>query len=223
MEAPMEILESKIGKKSSRFSSIWKILPGYAIAVLCLIWVFHDVQVKELIESMATINWRWVAGAAVFLIVHIGTVIPSAPSNVGTYQFFTVVGLALFGVNKTLAASFSVVVFLILTIPLWAIGMLVFMRLGLSLKKLRTEIASLAGSTDSALRMRVRGTSWLNTCFARLRLSDILRKASSNAIRTARKKLTSCSGISSVMTCTAPSGICSAPLWSLRAIPAMPT
>jgi glycosyltransferase 2 family protein len=85
-------------------------------------------------------------GAAVFLIVHIGTIIPSAPSNVGTYQFFTVVGLTLFGINKTLATSFSIVVFLILTIPLWAIGMLVFGHLGLSLKKVQTEIASLAKS-----------------------------------------------------------------------------
>jgi glycosyltransferase 2 family protein len=83
-------------------------------------------------------------GAAVFLIVHIGTVIPGAPSNVGTYQFFTVVGLALFGINKTLATSFSVVVFLILTIPLWFIGLLVFSHLRLSLKSIRAEISSLA-------------------------------------------------------------------------------
>jgi uncharacterized protein (TIRG00374 family) len=82
-------------------------------------------------------------GAAVFLIVHIGTMIPSAPSNVGTYQFFTVVGLTIFGISKTLATSFSVVVFLILTIPLWIIGLLVFMRLGLSLKRIQTEMSSL--------------------------------------------------------------------------------
>jgi glycosyltransferase 2 family protein len=342
---PMTILESETSKKPSQSSGIWKTIPGYAIAVLCLIWVFHDVRLKELIGSIATINWWWVAGAvvfdilsyvcqgmrwslllhpigristlqatqaiyaglfvneilplrlgeilrtylvsrrtsahftavipsilverffdavwlalafgitvfavplpryliesekilgatalaasilfiylvfykkrdgatgpssprqywrpiqwisnlldkmaggireigrsrffyssfgislllllgqifsywfvmqayglklsfwygaAVFLIVHIGTAIPSAPSNVGTYQFFTVVGLTLFGINKTLATSFSVVVFLILTLPLWAIGLLVFMRLKLSLKKIRTEISSLA-------------------------------------------------------------------------------
>jgi glycosyltransferase 2 family protein len=82
-------------------------------------------------------------GAAVFLIVHIGTVIPSAPSNVGTYQFFSVLGLTLFGIDKTLAVSFSVVVFLILTIPLWGIGLLVFGRLGLSLKKIQTDISSM--------------------------------------------------------------------------------
>jgi glycosyltransferase 2 family protein len=83
-------------------------------------------------------------GAAVFLIVHIGTMIPGAPSNVGTYQFFTVVGLTLFGVEKSLATGFSVVVFLILTIPLWLIGLLVFGRLGLSLKKIQSEIATIA-------------------------------------------------------------------------------
>jgi uncharacterized protein (TIRG00374 family) len=82
-------------------------------------------------------------GAAVFLIVHIGTVIPSAPSNVGTYQLFTVVGLTLFGISKTLATSFSIVVFFILTIPLWAIGLLVFAHLKLSLKRIKTDIASL--------------------------------------------------------------------------------
>jgi uncharacterized membrane protein YbhN (UPF0104 family) len=82
-------------------------------------------------------------GAAVFLIVHIGTMIPGAPSNVGTYQFFTVVGLTIFGISKTVATSFSVVVFLILTIPLWIIGLLVFMRLGFSLKQVRRELASL--------------------------------------------------------------------------------
>jgi glycosyltransferase 2 family protein len=83
-------------------------------------------------------------GAAVFLIVHIGTMIPGAPSNVGTYQFFTVVGLTLFGVEKPFATSFSVFVFLILTIPLWLIGLLVFGRLGLSLKKIQSEIATMA-------------------------------------------------------------------------------
>ena len=85
-------------------------------------------------------------GAAIFLIVHIGTIIPGAPSNIGTYQFFTVVGLTLFGVDKTLAASFSIVVFFILTIPLWIVGMLVFGRLGLSLKKVQTELTALAKS-----------------------------------------------------------------------------
>jgi len=79
-------------------------------------------------------------GAVVVLILHLGTMIPSAPSNVGTYQFFTVVGLTQFGVEKTAATGFSVVVFVILTVPLWVIGIFAFGRAGLSLKQLRAEL-----------------------------------------------------------------------------------
>jgi hypothetical protein len=49
-----------------------------------------------------------------------------------------VVRLTLFGIDKTLATSFSVFVFLILPIPLWGIGLLAFAGLKLSLKKIRT-------------------------------------------------------------------------------------
>jgi len=116
---------------------------SFGISLLLLLGQILSYWFVMLAYGLEFSFWK---GAAVFLIVHIGTVIPSAPSNVGTYQFFTVVGLALFGINKTLATSFSVVVFLILTIPLWIIGLLVFMRLGLSLKKIQAEISSLAES-----------------------------------------------------------------------------
>jgi hypothetical protein len=75
--------------------------------------------------------------AAVVLILHLGTAMPGAPSNLGTYQFFTVLGLTQFGVAKTTAAGFSVAVFLILTIPLWVIGVAAFGRAGLTLQMIR--------------------------------------------------------------------------------------
>lgn len=82
-------------------------------------------------------------GAAAFLIVRLGTMVPSAPSNVGSYQFFTVLGLMIFGVDKTVASGFSVVVFLILTIPLWVVGLFAFGGAGLDLRTVRAEAANL--------------------------------------------------------------------------------
>lgn len=79
-------------------------------------------------------------GVVVVLILHLGTMVPSAPSNIGTYQFFTVVGLTQFGVEKTTATGFSVVVFVILTVPLWIIGVFAFGRAGLTLQQLRTGL-----------------------------------------------------------------------------------
>ena len=80
------------------------------------------------------------AGIAVFLIVHLGTALPSAPANIGTYQFFTVLGLTLLGVDKTSAAGFSLVVFALLSAPLWALGFWAFGRSGLTLIGMRAEL-----------------------------------------------------------------------------------
>lgn len=96
------------------------------------------------------------AAAVVLLILHLGTAIPNAPSNVGTYQFFTVVGLSLFGVEKTLATGFSVVAFLVLTIPLWAIGLFALGRTGLTLSGIRKEIKELTNKqTERTLRSTI--------------------------------------------------------------------
>src|SRR6185503_14530692 len=86
-------------------------------------------------------------GLAVFIIVHLGTLVPGAPANVGSYQFFTVLGLTLFGVEKATAAGFSFVVFTVLTAPLWAIGLWALGSSGLSFVEIRSELANLLTPT----------------------------------------------------------------------------
>jgi uncharacterized membrane protein YbhN (UPF0104 family) len=80
------------------------------------------------------------ACAAVMLIVRLGTAVPNAPANVGTFQFFTVIGLAAFGVPKAQATGFSLVVFALLTAPLWALGFLALSRSGATLHDIRAGI-----------------------------------------------------------------------------------
>ena len=67
------------------------------------------------------------------------------PPNVGTYQFFTVVGLRLFGVDKTLATGFSIVVFVLLTLPLWVIGYFALSRSGMTLSQIKMKISKQRG------------------------------------------------------------------------------
>jgi glycosyltransferase 2 family protein len=83
------------------------------------------------------------AAAIVFLVIRLGTALPNAPANVGSFQFFTVLGLRLFGEEKTVAAGFSIVYFLALTVPLWVLGLLAISRSGLSLSTIRCEVAAL--------------------------------------------------------------------------------
>ena len=59
---------------------------------------------------------------ATVVVIQLGTAIPNAPGNVGTYQLACVAGLTLFGVDKTTATAFSIVVFVLLTVPVWCGG-----------------------------------------------------------------------------------------------------
>jgi glycosyltransferase 2 family protein len=87
----------------------------------------------------------WV-GAAVFLIIHFGTALPNAPANVGSYQFFCVLALTLFGVDKTAATGFSIVVFILLTLPLLGIGFVALGKSGTTLAGIRKDIKAMAGT-----------------------------------------------------------------------------
>ena len=81
-------------------------------------------------------------GGIVFIIVHLGTAIPNAPSNVGSFQLFTVLGLNLFGITGTTASGFSMVVFILLTLPLWLIGFFALSMCGHSLASVRSALSS---------------------------------------------------------------------------------
>jgi uncharacterized protein (TIRG00374 family) len=84
----------------------------------------------------------WI-GAFVQFIVLLGTAIPNAPANVGTYQLFTVVGLSLFGVDKTTATGFSIVVFSVLSAPFWIFGFIAVSRSGIAFRRIKSEISEL--------------------------------------------------------------------------------
>jgi len=85
-------------------------------------------------------------GAVAFLIVRMGTALPNTPSNIGSYQFFAVVALEIFGVDKTTAASFSLVSFVLLTMPLAIVGLFALWRTGMSFSAIRSEVANLGRS-----------------------------------------------------------------------------
>ena len=93
----------------------------------------------------------------------------------GSYQFFCVLGLSVFQIEKATAAGFSIFAFLALTIPFIFLGFAAMLRSGLSLKTLREQVMRLPSEAKSARHTaeRARGgfvsdASWtpfgLNPC-----------------------------------------------------------
>lgn len=112
---------------------------------VCLSWLVRFLQSAAfwLMMLACGLDLPYWKGAVVYLVMVLGTMVPNTPANVGTYQFFTVLGLRLFGVDKTAAIGFSVMTFVILTVPLWLLGLLAVAKSGMSLKDIHRDIRRL--------------------------------------------------------------------------------
>lgn len=141
-QAPLKtgILASQIEKLSSGLRGMGRTRGFYSSFVWSASLLVFQALAFWLVMLGFGLHLSFWIGAAVFLIVHLGTAIPNAPANIGSYQFFTVLGLTLFGVDQSAAAAFSLVVFVLLTAPLWALGFLALSRSGSSLASIRREI-----------------------------------------------------------------------------------
>jgi hypothetical protein len=80
------------------------------------------VGVLWLLLTAYHLHLSFLQAAGLFGIIMIGTFLPNTPGNVGSWQFFCVLGLGLFGVAGAQAAGFSLVAFAIWTIPSALIG-----------------------------------------------------------------------------------------------------
>jgi glycosyltransferase 2 family protein len=87
----------------------------------------------------------FLAAAVVLLVINLGVSLPNAPANVGSYQFFCVLGLSVFSVDKSTATGFSIFAFLALTFPFIFLGFAALLRSGLSFHSLREKIVGLPG------------------------------------------------------------------------------
>lgn len=84
-------------------------------------------------------------GFAAWLITHVGIALPNAPGNVGAYQFFCVLALLLFGVDKTAATGFSVIAFILVSIPQVVIGAVCLARSGMTAASLKAGVKGFRG------------------------------------------------------------------------------
>lgn len=79
------------------------------------------------------------AAAVILVILRLGSVPPQAPGNVGSFQFFTILGLQLFGVSRPDATGFATLLFIVVTVPLWLVGFLALIATGMRLDEIHRD------------------------------------------------------------------------------------
>jgi uncharacterized protein (TIRG00374 family) len=117
--------------------SIWA-SPGLpsALAVSLLVMVLQALSFWSIMHAYGIRVSLWVP-TVVLIIVRLGTAVPNAPANLGPYQFFCVIALALFSIDKTTATGFAIVMSIILAVPILTLGLTAFVKSGLSVSALR--------------------------------------------------------------------------------------
>ncbi|HTP43774.1 MAG TPA: lysylphosphatidylglycerol synthase transmembrane domain-containing protein [Candidatus Acidoferrum sp.] len=95
------------------------------------------------------LNLPFFAALVVLLVINLGVSLPNAPANIGAYQFFCVLGLSVFEIDKTTATGFSIFAFLALNFPFVFLGFAALVRSGLSLKTMKERVSHLPSEVRS--------------------------------------------------------------------------
>ncbi|RPI13440.1 MAG: UPF0104 family protein [Acidobacteriales bacterium] len=109
----------------------------YASAAVSVLYLAVQLIPVYAVMKGLQLDLPLAAVAVVLVILRLGTALPQAPSNVGGFQFFTVVALRLFDVDKATATGFATVFFVVATLPLIAAGAIASAMAGIGIGDLR--------------------------------------------------------------------------------------
>lgn len=108
------------------------------LALSILYWIVFVVMFRLILASFH-INIPALGIVLLLSVSTLGTMIPSAPGYIGSYQFLLVSTLSLFGVDKSLALSFALVSHSVWYLPVTALGLFMFWKEDLSISRLPTS------------------------------------------------------------------------------------
>jgi uncharacterized protein (TIRG00374 family) len=112
-----------------------------------LLRAFAVSLLKFAVQCLAFLLVLWAYGfrfpvgvqLAIFMVAYVGMSIPSTPASVGVFQVFCIAGLEVFHVAKPVATGFSLLAFVVLTLPLSIAGFIALGQSGMTLKQIRRE------------------------------------------------------------------------------------
>jgi uncharacterized protein (TIRG00374 family) len=125
------------------FIAGFDILKGKKQIALILFYSFSIWTIYAVLTLLVFISFNFnlpvYAPFLLTVILTFGVMIPSSPGYVGTYQYFCIMGLALWGIKESDALGFSLVYHASQYIPVTSLGLFYLWKENISLKEIRGE------------------------------------------------------------------------------------
>jgi len=106
----------------------------FIIFYTIFLWLLYSLCVFFYLKAL-NIELGFLPSVLIQAIIAMSVVIPSSPGYVGTWEFFSVVALSIFGINKTHALSFALIFHFFSWIFVTFVGSYIMLRTGLSFYK----------------------------------------------------------------------------------------
>ena len=103
------------------------LLPVLVLSLVC--WLFHGLYFFLLFEAL-DLNLSFWAALILQMIIGLGVILPAAPGYVGNFEYFAVLGLALFSVPQEAAFAYALVAHICQFVPVTALGLFFALRNG---------------------------------------------------------------------------------------------
>ncbi len=135
--SPIQRIMAFLSQLAGGMRAIWTSAHFLPVLAASMLYVFSQVLSYWMIMKAYGLHLSLWVPVVVLIIVRLGTAVPNAPANIGSYQFFCVISLTLFDVEKTMATGLAIVLSVVFTIPILILGFPAFLRSGLSVSELR--------------------------------------------------------------------------------------
>ena len=110
-------------------------------AVLVLSAIIWSIEVVNYFLVMKSFGIGLTIGAAAFVLVvaNLGIMIPSSPGNVGTMQYFLILGLSVYGIGKSLSLAYALALHAAMYLSITVIGVFLLSKIGLTLQDIKVR------------------------------------------------------------------------------------
>jgi uncharacterized protein (TIRG00374 family) len=139
---PTGLLPGLIGKRLSSIAEDFvqgmkginragAVLPVCFLSLLC--WLSHGMYFFLLFKAL-NLNLPIWAALVLQMVIALGVILPAGPGYVGNFEYFTVLGLALFGITRETAFAYALLAHVCQFIPVIAVGLFFAFRNGFQIR-----------------------------------------------------------------------------------------